>query len=379
MRKQYKLFLFVLILFVSLIGFIQTGQCQSDQLIIEITNDSYEPIDEIYEQESFIVSAYVIEESGQPIYQTDVNIQFDGSNYQIPSGLENPEVIIDVPEVSADTSYYIQASKIGYNSNSTILTVLNKIQLVIVPDSYTVEASKQFSVLVTDNEGRQISGVTVAVESFTGQGSIGTTNENGRVWLVPPENRNEINIIAQKQGYKDAIPITLGVNKNPGFIDSLIQNQYFPVLMAFFLLGAAILYVNFRQRRSNPLFQHRDSKKTNNVNTRKSKMDVKSGFGNINPGPKVEEIRITRNKDDKNIVSFGQQQKIPEKQLTKRQKIRKHQDEWFEGTNDMRYEIDRITKQIDDRGKDNWFHGTDNIRKKIDMKIKNKDQEKSGK
>ncbi|MBN2603820.1 MAG: carboxypeptidase regulatory-like domain-containing protein [Candidatus Thermoplasmatota archaeon] len=379
MRKRFKLFILLPIIFFLLICFTQTGQSQSDQLVIEITNDSYEPIEELYEQENFIVSVYVLEEGGIPSYLTGVTIQFDENNYQIPYGAEDPEVIIIAPEVTQDTDYIIQASKNDYNSDSTILTVLDKIQLVIIADSYTVEAGKQFSVLVTDKSGQEISDVTVGIVSVAGQGSIGTTNENGRVWLTAPQDRNEINIIAQKQGYKDAIPITLGVNKNPGFIDTLIQNQYFPLLLAFFFLGAAILYVNYRHRRSHPLFQKMDSKKDDIFNTRKNKTDEKLNSSDFDPGPKIEEIRITRNKDDKNIVSLSQQKEIKENHLSKKQKMRKYQDEWFEGTNDIRYEIDRITKQIDDKGKDNWFHGTDDIRKKIDMKIRNKDSEKNNK
>jgi hypothetical protein len=310
MRKQFRLFLFELIIFLLLLAHAQSILSQSDQLIIEITDDSYEPVNEVYEQETFIVSVYVIEEGGMPSYLTDVIIQFGENSYQIPSGEENPEILIDAPKVSKDSDYYIQASKVGYNSNSTILTVLDKIQLVISPDTYTVEALKQFSVLVTDNDGKPISGVTVGVESFTGQGSIGTTNENGRVWLVPPEDRDEINIIAQKQGYEDAIPVTLGVNTNPSFIDTFIQNQYFPVLIAFLLLGAAILFVNFRHRKSNPLFKGKDSRKENILNPRKSKTNVKSESRSIDPGPRIEEIRITRNKDNKNVVSLAQKQGI---------------------------------------------------------------------
>lgn len=376
MRKRFSLLLIIFFLF-----FVpnQTCQSESDQLVIEITNDSYEPIDEIYEQETFIVSVYILEEGGIPSYQTDVTIQFDENNYQIPSEGEDPEISIVAPEVTKDNDYVINASKNGYYSDSAILTVLDKIQLVIIPDSYTVEASKQFSVLVTDVYGQSISGVTVGIESYTGEGSIGTTNENGRVWLIAPKDRNEINIIAQKQDHNNAIPITLGVNTNPGFIDTLLQNQYFPILIAFFLLGAAILYVNYRQRKSHPLFQKMYSKKEDISNSRKNKTDVKLNPHDLDPGPKIEEIRITRNKDDKNVVSLAEQQKSTEHHLSKKQKMRKYQDEWFEGTNDIRYEIDRITKQIDDKGKDKWFHGTDDVRKKIDMKIRNKDSEKNDK
>jgi hypothetical protein len=379
MRKRFKLFSLLLIIFFLFFVPIQTCQSESGQLVIEITNDSYEPIEEIHEQETFIVSVYVLEEGGIPSYQTDVTIQFNENNYQIPSDGEDPEISIVAPEVTKDNDYVINASKTGYYSDSAILTVLDKIQLVIIPDSYTIEASKQFSVLVTDLNSQPISGVTVGIESYTGKGSMGTTNENGRVWLIAPKDRNEINIIAQKQDYNNAIPITLGVNTNPGFIDTLIQNQYFPILIAFFLLGAAILYVNYRQRKSHPLFQKMYSKKEDISNSRKNKTDVKLNPNNLDPGPKIEEIRITRNKDDKNVVSLAKQQKSTEHHLTKKQKMRKYQDEWFEGTNDIRYEIDRITKQIDDKGKDKWFHGTEDLRKKIDMKIRNKDSEKNNK
>ena len=40
----------------------------------------------------------------------------------------------------------------------------------------------------------------------------------------------------------------------------------------------------------------------------------------------------------------------------------------------MRYEIDKLTGEIDEEGVDKWFEGVDDIKKKIDEKMKKKKQ-----
>ena len=51
-----------------------------------------------------------------------------------------------------DTEYIVNASKEGYVSNETVLTVLNKDlpRLVITPEKYTVDVNERFSVIITD-------------------------------------------------------------------------------------------------------------------------------------------------------------------------------------------------------------------------------------
>ena len=53
-----------------------------------------------------------------------------------------------------------------------------------------------------------------------------------------------------------------------------------------------------------------------------------------------------------------------------------HEYDWFEGTDDIRYEIDKLTGKIDEKHMDKWFEGVDDLKKKIDEKVKKRDKNK---
>jgi hypothetical protein len=366
---------------------------QEKELILSVINESYEQIDKIEEGEYFIVGTYILNESGLPVYQEGVEIEFDGKIYQITIEDENFEITIKAPQVSEDTMFTVKASKTGFGSDNVTITVLNKSQLIITPDTYTVESNKQFSIVVTDENGKSVSGATVGIQSCTGEDCVKITNDNGRVWLITPEGHNEIILIAQKEGYIDGKPIILGVNTNPGVIELIVNNPYSPIFIAVVLLILAILFVNFRQKMNvekiqDGFLKEQPSKKytTNRkngltpahkvirkpVNHYKSKEDVR-----IEPKrePKIEEIRINRSSKDKKIVSMNHESE-EERKTNYHKTARKHDYDWFEGTHNIRYEIDKITGKIDEEGIDKWFEGMDEIRAKIDEKVKKKDEEK---
>ena len=383
----------LLILLFSNISGSNLVTAQEDGLTLDVTNESYEQIGEIEEGEHFLVSAYILDEYNQPIYQIGVVIEFNEKIYQINIEDENFEIAIEAPQVYEDTMFTVKASKTGLMSNNVTITVLNKPQLIITPDAYTVEANKQFSVVITDENGKSVAGVTVGIQSCTGKDNVDVTNENGRAWLIAPEGHNEIILIAQKEGCIDGKPILLGVNTNPSFIELIVENPYAPIFIAVVLLILAILFVNFKQKKDNvkiseeifkekPLRKYTTNRKNvlmppskvirKTVNQLKSKEDVQ-----IEPkkGPKIEEIRINRSNKDKKIVSISHE--IEKKRKTSpRITTRKHDYDWFEGTHNIRYEIDKITGMIDEERADKWFEGMDDIRTKIDEKVKKRDKEK---
>ena len=45
-------------------------------------------------------------------------------------------------------------------------------------------------------------------------------------------------------------------------------------------------------------------------------------------------------------------------------------DKWFEGIDDIRYKIDKLTGDISSINENKWFEGKENIRNKIDEKLK---------
>lgn len=363
---------------------------QEKQLIIDVAK-------EVYESENFSVSVYDPNLENTSPYLINVLIEFNGKQYNITENDENREIILSAPQISKDAIFTITASKTGYNSAITNISVIkreaqNESQLVITPDGYTVDANKQFSVLVTDKTGNPIPGATVGIQSHTGKGSVDKTDDNGRACLIAPEDCSEIFLIAQKEGYADAEEIKIWVNANPGLIERTLQNPYASIAIAAIVLIFAIMFVNFRQKRSiEPREKPSDSPKQFLTNSTQHKKAIpfkpskqprktanqhgpeKKDYAEPRQGAKVEEIRIRRSRKDREISSVSDEEKG---NTISRRNSKKTSHGWFEGTDDIRYEIDKMTGEIDEEGKDKWFEGTDNIRAKIDEKLKKKDKKK---
>ena len=378
----------VILLFSNIFIVSSPVYAQEEELIIDVTNDSYEEIDEIYEEEDFFVSVYTLGEGGVPDYQIGVEIEFDGKTYQITA--ENPEITLKAPQVSENTIYTIRASKSGYAPVEKNITILNKLKLIVTLDKYTVKANERFSVVVKDENENPVKDATVYIQSVLGESD--TTNEDGRAWLVAPEDRTEITVIVRKEGYQDKTT-TVMIDIPLGLWESLLQNPYTPIVIAIILLILAIVFVNLRQKKlidigtkktskEQPLRRYGghgaivsppSSEKTGKpINQHGLKKDVQ-----VEPkwGSKVEEIRISRPRKDKEIVPV-KSEKEEARKIIPRRTIRKYDYDWFEGTDDIRYEVDKITGEIDEEGVDKWFEGIDDIRAKIDEKVKKKDKRK---
>jgi len=358
---------------------------QEPQLFIEVN-------DEVYENEDFLVSAYTLDENDMPTFQIGVEIEFNGMPYTITD--ESAVVSIKAPQVSKDTSYVIKASKNGYNSSETTITVLDRQpKLSITLDgSYTVKTNEKFSVVVEDENDNPISGATVAIQG--GVGNVETTNDVGRAWLTAPDDRTEITIKAQKEGYQYATT-TVKIDTAPGLIEILMQSQYTPIAIAVIAVIVAIVLVNLRQRKQIDV-RTKEISKAQTLKQYSSQGTVVSMQPSVkieNPpvnqygttenidmeserGPKVEEIRISRPRKEKEIVPINAEEEKVDETIPRKVR-RRHEYDWFEGTDDIRYEIDKITGKIDEEGADKWFEGIDDIRAKIDEKVKKKDKKKN--
>jgi len=258
-----------------------------------------------------------------------------------------------------------------------------QLKLVVKLDKLTVNVNERFAVTVTDENGNPIEGATVGIQSYTGKDSLDTTDAEGHAWLVAPEGRDEIIIKAQKLGYV-AGTSTLGINNNPGFWESLLQSPYTPIVIAVIILLFAIVFVNLRQKKSIDTRAREISKeqalkrygahgKIVSISSSEKTGKLVDRYGS--QGPKIEEIRISRPRKDKKIISVESEKEEVKKVIPRKPK-RKYDYEWFEGTDDIRYEIDRITGEIDEERLDKWFEGIDEIRAKIDEKVKKKDKKK---
>jgi hypothetical protein len=340
-------------------------------------------LDEVYEEELFLISVMDPEIIQDSPWLINVTIEFNGNFYQIN---DSAELEIKAPSVSKDTSFIIKASKEGYSSvNKTILVLNEEIKvLVISHDDYVVEAGERFSVTITENElnGAPVGGVRIAIQSF-GQSAL--TDDNGRAWLTAPEEREKITIIATKDGYENGQAL-MEVNIPPTLLDLIIRNRYFTILMGTIILICVILFVNFKQRLSIDIRakeiskEKKDKKFKKRIGKDKAEKKPESYYyekDNIRVQPeresKIEEIRITRPSKEKEIVPVPVEEDKTEKIIKKKERQKRDYD-WFEGTDDVRYEIDKLTGKIDENSTDKWFEGVDHHKDKISKKMKKKDK-----
>jgi len=176
------------------------------------------------------------------------------------------------------------------------------------------------------------------------------------------------------------------VNIPPTLFDFIIRNRYFTIFIGTIILIFAILFVNLRQRlsitsRAKEISKDKlDDKYESEIGLNKTKENPESYYyekENIRIKPdndsKVEEIRITRPYKEKEVVPVESKQDETEKIIDKKRRQKRDYD-WFEGTDDLRYEIDKITGEIDEEGIDKWFEGVDHHKDKITKKMKKKDK-----
>lgn len=380
-KDRFNTISFILIfqfLLITIITSTIVSSSEEKQLLIDV-------LGEVPEEEDFLVSVYTLEEG----YLTGVEIEFDNEIYSITMEIENGEISIPAPQVIKDSYFTITATKNGYLTGNKVITIQNILsKLIINLDEFTVNTNEWFSLKVTDEKGKSLSGVTVGIQSVIGDEFEDTTNDDGRARLLAPKDKDKIIVKAQKIGYTDA-STELWINAEPGLLETIQKNPVTPILIAVVLLILAIVLVNYRQKR---LVKYRAKEIS-----KKQTIQRYSPYGavvsqpisrsNTNPGsttndtiiikrePKIEEIRISRPRKDKTIVEVEDIKEDGEEKAQHNSKNRYEYD-WFKGTDNVRYEIDRITGNIDEDGIDKWIECTDDLRVKINEKIKKKDKKK---
>jgi len=386
-KLYYKFILFSFLIFLIFNCLFIKNVFASPEKTMEIIIE-----EDIYEEKNFSVSVLdpelINNEDIETPYLSDVQIEFNGNNYYID---ENLEVTIKAPTLTQNQIFTIKASKEGYNTtykNITIFDVQNN-KLEIIHDSYIVDAGKKFSVQIIDKDGYLVNGVEVYIQNSDETSSI--TNEKGYATLKAPDNEENFIVIAKKDGY-DYATQNFSVNIQPSLWDSIIKNQYFPIFIGGILLISAIIFVNFRQKRSiysrsKEISDENTLKKYNlnaevKISTNKDKETQENLYYSRNivrsqqgQDTKIEEIRINRPCKEKEIIPVESIEDETDK-IINRKKFQKDENHWFEGTDDIRYEIDKLTGQIDENTVDKWFEGYDDIKDKINNKIKKKDKSK---
>lgn len=378
--KNINNVLILVMIFLLLTITLSHQNINAQRLIIQVE-------EEVIEGQTFKVSVLDEDAIGNTTpWLVNVTILFYGIEYQITEEDEDGEKNIRAPEVSKDIYYQISASKDGYESNKTYILVKNKPQLIVTPQDLIIEADKKFWVKITEDteNGKVVSGVKVWIQSDPNDQEE-YTGEDGIVYLNSPTDRDSITLRATKEGYEDGSK-SIKVEIPPNLLEILLNNPYFPIIIAIILLISVIIFVNIRQRkniydRAHEISKDKTIKKyDNNLEEDTSKsyetynsqkpVKVKSG-----QDAKVEEIRIIRPKKEKEVVPVSSEKDDTEKVINKK-KMQKHGYDWFEGTDDMRYEIDKITGEIDEEGLDKWYEGIDELRDKIDEKMKKKNEKK---
>ena len=379
MRSKIKaiysciLIIFLLFLIFNIFFYCSPIKAQENQLYVDMLSFK------IKESSDFSLSVYTINEEFLPEYHKDVKIEFNDKEYNISDEDENYEKIIRAPEVDKDTIFLIKVSKDGYSPAYENITVLDTPKLVIVPDSekYVVDSGELFSVRVRENTetGSVVEGANVTIQNL--MGSVEKTDSEGRVVLKAPNDFEKITIIAQKSGYSDGT-LSINVNLPSSIFDQIFNRENLIIILSIIFLISAIIIVNYRQKKNlySRTKEIAQEKKINKYDLNKKPQNPSYDNDAIRVKPtnntKVEEIRIIQSKKGKEVIPV----KTNEDEEIKPNEQKEKPGEWFKGTDEVRYEIDRLTGEVDEEGKDKWFEGIDNLREKIDEKVKKKDKKK---
>jgi len=385
-NKEYKikislLNILILILLISTTTSNALANIQSIQIHIEP--------EEVNENDYFKVSTYIITESEEIEFLIDVNITFDGQTYIITEKSDNYEVKIKAPFVDNDEPTVIYATKQGYKTNYTQITIKNiKPPLKIVPQDYIIPAGDYFYVTIYENnkDGNTVEGANVYISSYGDKMQI--TEKDGKAYFYAPTDREEITIIANKLGYTNSNE-TIKIKTQQNIISQIVNNKIFLIFVSAIILIFSIIFVHFRQKKYiyNQAKEISDKKTIEKYSSKsddsydKNRVEsngfIKPPIG-VNQGKdsKIEEIRISRPNKEKEIVDIKTKVDDNEKIVNKKKNQRLDY-EWFEGIDEIRYEIDKLTGEVDEECRDIWFEGLDDIRKKIDEKIKNKNKKQN--
>ena len=379
----------ILLLVINITFFSYNVTAQDKELLVLLTDKNKDYLNgEILEGEEIIINVYEHQVEYDWVCVEDVNINFNNEQYFIDNITKDCTASILAPSVEENTIFSLVLSKDGYQTVYENITVLDKIELKdlkIEHDDYIVDAGKLFSVRVLDENEEPVSGVKVYIESSVQQSVI--TPDTGIAKFTAPKDRQQIVIRASKTGYNDVTAEFDVLVEKPWFI-SFIESPYFVVFISLILLMIVIFYVNQRQKKSiftrakeitdkkviNKYSNEIDSKNNCNQNIQNSS----NGSVQIRPSndSKVEEIRISRPKKAKEIVPVKTEEDKTEKIIKKKEQQKRDYD-WFEGTDEMRYEIDKLTGEVDEEGLDKWYEGVDELKEKVKEKVKKKDKEKN--
>jgi hypothetical protein len=374
---MYHFLGFLFVCLILSLGFVPLIRAQDEATFLIKVYDSEDWNEQVgtilFERKSYDVIVSATNETD--IY--GVNITFLGETFQTSS--EIPYITFDAPDFDKTDSFVITASKEGYQNATLELTVLRG-ELFIVSDHDNVEEKTKFQVTVTDQDDAPVEGALVYV---TEDASPISTDLNGHALVSAPEIDviNTATIQVVKSGYLPGFT-SIRLENAQGSILWLTEPQFLqvlPILLAILVVIFSILYVFFRQRKTqNTPLSH---KSMNNSRESKSQIKkeprenndyvhssgiVKKDFSSTGLEPRVEEIRIpvqAKKKETTYLSEEKEQEPAGEGQ-------KNQQDEWFKGQDYMRYKLDELTGKIDQKTDGKWFEGEHGTKYKVDEALK---------
>ena len=370
--------MYILLLFLSSLLFItvvQPGVLADDdpQLFIVISDhDEITTLEtnEVFEGQRYDIMAGVVGEDDFE-YGVLVTVPWDDP-YVINAN--PPWITITIPPYEQYSQFTLIAQKNGYISVEEVFTVL-KGSLIVTATPSTVNQGDVFVVTVTDDDNQPVSDVTVYIQNYSSETSS-TTDGQGRALLTAPEvsESQQYILIAQKQGYAaDAqASITIIDVSSTSLFDDMTAMA--PVFIAIIILIGAMVAVHVRKRASQPSFNRIKLRRKGIFHNKYiEEYPYQRSTDSIGQRePVIEEIRLRKT----GVVSKEGSVSSPvKKEPTQNGKP----DQWFHGTDDIRFKIDRITGPVDEKGKDKWCDGKGDIEERIDKALSKQSKKKQEK
>lgn len=388
----------LLILVLNLILFSISAVADDEEGLVIILFDSscmsWEPLDDNILLEGNDYDIVVKHENElTPAYNVTITITAFEEVYV--TSTELPWVTIETPNFEEYSEFVITATKEGYASAEQYV-IVSKGDLFVSMDRDTVEEEGGFSVTITDQYDTPISGVTVYVEGH--ESVFDTTNDKGKAYINAPEvdANTEISITVVKSGYYYGYSMIHVENVKATFIDDLLSKifEVSPIIFALFTVLFAMLFVRLRKKTPTPMSTSktdvsqinkklpRDNKETLSTKRPLPKQTIpinktiEEKIPTSTKGSHVEIIRIHTKEDKKKETKHISDKKEPSKTLP----INKNNEhEWFNGTGYMKYKIDKLTGDVNEKPADKWFVGENIIRSKVDKKLTDKKLKKNTK
>lgn len=382
--------IFVLFLFSFLLSSIPALAQEEGELTISIFDppSSTIPLDEdepifLEGREYGILVGYVtVDQDGEVIDRGiahDATVSVPWASYVTSATM--PQITITAPSFEEYDVFIIEATKEGYKSAGTLIAVI-KGELRVFLDRGVAQEGETFQVTVKDQDNDGVQGCTVYMDNY--ESDSDTTNSNGVAYLKAPkvDGDVEITIITFKGGY-DVVSTNLLVED---FNLLMMFGEFLPIILAGMCVIIAIIIVTIRKRLSRPRPSIASNiPKNDEIYFKEKKLNERKDPIELEPPerelelpplerePKIEEIRIHRSTKKKSTTN------VPDKESSRKViplESGKDDYRWFEGTDNIRDKIDKLTVDVDERKKDKWFEGTDDIRSKIDETLAKKQKKK---